>query len=169
MVPRRLAYLHPRYKTPVYLLMIFYLIGLIPILFDFSMGTIASVVLLLAYSFKIVLAYKVLDLPKLFPQQYAESPYRVSPLALRWLIALSVSGITFQCYLLLSRASAFSCGDSRASSFSAFSTATGAIPISPTQSKPAMRTSNRYRRTGSDSGAISPRCHLTGGPSCHTR
>ncbi|WCF12740.1 hypothetical protein N4G58_00100 [Edwardsiella piscicida] len=59
--------------------MIFYLIGLIPILFDFSMGTIASVVLLLAYSFKIVLAYKVLDLPKLFPQQYAESPYRVSP------------------------------------------------------------------------------------------
>ncbi|EOV0955569.1 APC family permease [Edwardsiella piscicida] len=105
--PRRLAYLHPRYKTPVYLLMIFYLIGLIPILFDFSMGTIASVVLLLAYSFKIVLAYKVQDLPKLFPQQYAESPYRVSPLALRWLIALSVSGITFQCYLLLSRASAF--------------------------------------------------------------
>ncbi|AOV97589.1 amino acid transporter [Edwardsiella hoshinae] len=109
--PRRLAYLHPRYKTPVYLLMIFYLIGLIPILFDFSMSTIASSVVLLAYSFKIVLAYKVLDLPRLFPQQYAQSPYRVSPLTLKCLLAFSMAGTAFQCYLLASRASAIQlCG-----------------------------------------------------------
>ncbi|BEH98214.1 APC family permease [Edwardsiella ictaluri] len=109
--PRQLAYLHPQYKTPVYLLVILYLIGLLPILFDFSMGAIASSVVLLAYSFKIVLAYKVLDLPRLFPQQYARSPYRVSPRVLKCLLAFSMAGTAFQCYLLASRASAIQlCG-----------------------------------------------------------
>ncbi|MGL4864206.1 MAG: APC family permease [Clostridium sp.] len=102
--PRQLATLHPKYKTPTYLLGVFYVVGALPILFGFSIGTIASTVVLLAYGFKIILAYKVLDLPKLFPNEWEKSPYRVSPLMLKVLIAISVSGISFQCYLLAAKA-----------------------------------------------------------------
>ena len=103
--PQKLATLHPKYKTPVYLLVVFYIVGLLPILFDFSIGTIASTVVLLAYAFKIILAYKVLDLPKLFPEQWEKSPYKVGPKMLKFLIGVSVSGISFQCYLLVAKAS----------------------------------------------------------------
>ncbi|MDY3059956.1 MAG: hypothetical protein SOR11_08160 [Fusobacterium sp.] len=87
------------------LLVVFYIVGLLPILFDFSIGTIASTVVLLAYAFKIILAYKVLDLPKLFPEQWEKSPYKVGPKMLKFLIGVSVSGISFQCYLLVAKAS----------------------------------------------------------------
>lgn len=103
--PQKLATLHPKYKSPVYLLGVFYIVGLLPILFDFSIGVIASTVVLLAYAFKIVLAYKVLDLPKLFPEQWEKSPYKVGQKMLKFLIGVSVSGISFQCYLLLAKAS----------------------------------------------------------------
>lgn len=104
--PRKLATLHPKYKTPTYLLGVFYVVGALPILFGFSIGTIASTVVLLAYKFKIILAYKVLDLPKLFPNEWEKSPYKVSPLMLKVLIAISVSEISFQCYLLAAKAGA---------------------------------------------------------------
>ena len=103
--PQKLATLHPKYKTPIYLLVVFYIVGLLPILFDFSIGTIASTVVLLAYAFKIILAYKVLELPKLFPEQWEKSPYKVGPKMLKFLIGVSVSGISFQCYLLIAKAS----------------------------------------------------------------
>lgn len=103
--PQKLAKLHPKYKTPVYLLVVFYFVGLLPILFDFSIGVIASTVVLLAYAFKIILAYKVLDLPKLFPEQWEKSPYKVGKKMLKFLIGVSVSGISFQCYLLIAKAS----------------------------------------------------------------
>lgn len=104
--PRQLAVLHPKYKTPTYILGVFYVVGALPILLGFSIGTIASTVILLAYGFKIILAYKVLDLPRLFPNEWEKSPYRVSPLMLKVLIAISVTGISFQCYLLATKAGA---------------------------------------------------------------
>lgn len=79
--------------------------GLLPILFEFSIGAIASTVVLLAYIFKIILAYKVLELPKLFPEQWEKSPYKVGQGMLKVLVMISVIGISFQCYLLIMRAS----------------------------------------------------------------
>lgn len=103
--PQKFATLHPKYKTPVYLLVVFYIVGLLPILFEFSIGAIASTVVLLAYIFKIILAYKVLELPKLFPEQWEKSPYKVGQGMLKVLVMISVIGISFQCYLLIMRAS----------------------------------------------------------------
>ena len=103
--PQKFAALHPKYKTPVYLLVVFYIVGLLPILFEFSIGAIASTVVLLAYIFKIILAYKVLELPKLFPEQWEKSPYKVGQGMLKVLVMISVIGISFQCYLLIMRAS----------------------------------------------------------------
>ncbi|MGL5123314.1 MAG: APC family permease [Fusobacteriaceae bacterium] len=103
--PRYLEKLHPKYKTPVYLLGIFYIIGLLPILFGFDIVTIASTVVFLAYSFKIFLAYKLLNLPTLFPKEWNESPYKVSLGKFKILIGVSMLGTFTQCFLLILKAS----------------------------------------------------------------
>lgn len=76
--PKKLAKLHPKYKTPIYLLGLFYLVTIIPIISGISLGNLASLVLLLQYIVMIVTSIATIKLPKLFPKEWDESPFKVS-------------------------------------------------------------------------------------------
>lgn len=45
-IPKRLSYLHPKFRTPVYLLTFFFIVGLLPIVFNINISTISRTVTL---------------------------------------------------------------------------------------------------------------------------
>lgn len=75
-LPRKLAYLHPKYKTPLYLLGLFYVITVLPIIAGIDIGSLANIVLILQYVVMIVTSLATVKLPKLFPKEWEESPYK---------------------------------------------------------------------------------------------
>lgn len=74
--PKKLAYLHPKYKTPVYLLGLFYLVTIIPIFCGLDLGSLANLVLVLQSMLLIVTSLATTRLPKLFPEEWSKSPYK---------------------------------------------------------------------------------------------
>jgi APA family basic amino acid/polyamine antiporter len=98
--PRKLAYLHPRYKTPVVLLTIFYLIGVIPIVAGINMGAIASISSITVQIAFVIINITLFRLPKTVPAEWAASKYRISPAMLKFFIVISAAGAGIPVYLL---------------------------------------------------------------------
>ena len=98
--PQKLAYLHPRFKTPMVLLTLFYIIGLIPIFLGFDIGILGSITNIICQIIFIIINAALFRLPKLLPEQWEQSKFRVGHAALLWLSALSVLGCILQIVLL---------------------------------------------------------------------
>lgn len=99
--PRKLAYLHPKFKTPVYLIGLFYLITIIPIIFGLDISQVTSSVLILRYLTMIATSLATMRLPKLFPEQWAKSPFKISQTFLNILCSLSAVVLVVQVYFNL--------------------------------------------------------------------
>ena len=97
--PRVLATLHPKYKSPMYLLLIFYIINLLPIFFGLDVSTIGNWVLLLQNIVNVVMVLGVLRLPKLFPEQWEKSPFHVNNGVFNVLLIFGAAVAAFQAYL----------------------------------------------------------------------
>ncbi|MCD7896919.1 MAG: APC family permease [Planctomycetaceae bacterium] len=82
--PRSLAYLHPKYRTPVVLIAIYYVVTIVPIILGVDMGQITNSVLVIMYLCMIVTSIATIRLPKVLPEQWAKSPFRCP----QWLLAL---------------------------------------------------------------------------------
>lgn len=98
--PQSLAKLHPKHNTPYKLLIIFYIIGIIPIITELDIGYIANFALLLNFAAMFVLAIGGLRLPKLFPKQWEASPFHVGKF---WFVVLNIIAIFvlgLQAYLM---------------------------------------------------------------------
>ena len=52
--PKKLAKLHPEYKTPIYLLGLFYLVTIIPLIFGIDLNNLTNMVLVLYFLVMIV-------------------------------------------------------------------------------------------------------------------
>lgn len=65
-------------KTPWVLLTFFYVIGLIPILTGIKIGDLANFCLILNYGFSIILNICLVRLPKVLPEQWNKSKFKVS-------------------------------------------------------------------------------------------
>ncbi len=76
--PRKFAYLHPKYKTPVYLIAFFYIVTIIPIILGINMEQITNSVLVLMYLCMIATSLATMRLPKIFPEQWKNSPFNIS-------------------------------------------------------------------------------------------
>lgn len=87
-LPRKLAYLHPQYKTPLYLLALFYVITVLPIIAGIDIGSLANIVLILQYVVMIVTSLATVKLPKLFPKEWEASPYKCGK-GLLWTICIA--------------------------------------------------------------------------------
>ncbi|MDR1902706.1 MAG: APC family permease [Treponema sp.] len=98
--PRKLAYLHPRYKTPVILLTIFYFIGILPIIVGFNMGAIAAISNIVVQVAFVIINIALFRLPKVAPEEWKVSKYKVSSGMLQFLIVISVLGAGIPVYLL---------------------------------------------------------------------
>jgi len=75
--PKSLATLHPKFNTPYKLLIIFYVIGMVPILTGWNIELIANSTLILNYVSMMVNAIGVFRLPKMFPDQWKTSPFHM--------------------------------------------------------------------------------------------
>jgi APA family basic amino acid/polyamine antiporter len=98
--PRKLAYLHPKYKSPVVLLTIFYGIGIIPIVVGFDMGVIAAISNVMVQVAFVIINIALYRLPRVAPEEWKVSKYRVSSKLLHFLIIISVLGAGIPVYLL---------------------------------------------------------------------
>ena len=97
-LPKKLAYLHPQYKTPIFLLAIFYVVTVVPILLDVNMDAITSSVLILMYACMVMTSIATVRIPKLFPDQWARSPFKCSPAILWFFCILSAIVLFVQIY-----------------------------------------------------------------------
>lgn len=55
-IPKKLSYIHPSYRTPIYLLSFFFIVGLLPIVFNINISTISrTVTLTSSFSYAMVI------------------------------------------------------------------------------------------------------------------
>lgn len=76
--PKKLAKLHPEYKTPIYLLGLFYLVTIIPLIFGIDLNNLTNMVLVLYFLVMIVTSIATMKMPKLFPDEWDKSTFKCS-------------------------------------------------------------------------------------------
>ena len=106
-LPKKIGYVHPKYKTPVILLTIFYVMGMIPILFSVSLASVTALAQILSKFFTAMLALSIIGLPKAVPEMWAKARVHCST-GLLWFVALLGAGSqVFQFIILASNQPAY--------------------------------------------------------------
>lgn len=77
-LPKSLAVRNKRFGTPHWILLIFYLIGFLPILFGVDLSTVANSTVILTTAIRGVIAYSAMQLPKKMPELWKQSKFYVS-------------------------------------------------------------------------------------------
>ncbi|MFJ5770550.1 APC family permease [Psychrobacillus sp. NPDC093180] len=101
-LPKSLGKVNKRFGTPHWLLTLFYIIGVIPIVTGLSLGLISALgtgVFLLS---NIIPVFAATKLPKKYPELYKRAPFKLSPLVLNTIVYIGVALLLFQGYLLMS-------------------------------------------------------------------
>jgi APA family basic amino acid/polyamine antiporter len=95
-LPQKLAYIHPRFKTPMIWLTIFYVLGLVPIITGLNIGEVANMVLIINQAMMLVLNILLVRLPKVVPEIWGKSKYHVGGSTLIFISVVSVlcGGVT---------------------------------------------------------------------------
>ena len=96
--PKSLAELHPKYRTPWKLQIIFFIVTIVPILTGFKINQITTLVLITGYCITLVNTLMCFKLPKMFPEQWAKSNFKVPMWGLTALLLLSVCVTLVQFY-----------------------------------------------------------------------
>jgi APA family basic amino acid/polyamine antiporter len=101
-MPQKLGYLHPKFKTPWFWLTLFYVIGILCIFTGLQIDQMANMLLFFSQFMLLITNILVLRLPKVLPDAWAKSKFKVSTPAL-WIIVIASAlfGIV-QIFLLLS-------------------------------------------------------------------
>ena len=106
-LPKKFGYIHPKYKTPIVLLTLFYIVGMIPILFNISLSQITALVQILSKFFTAMLALSIVNLPKAVPELWAKARVHCST-GMLWFVALLGAGSQlFQFIILASNQPAY--------------------------------------------------------------
>ena len=98
--PKSLGYIHPKYKTPMVLLTIFYLIGLVPILIGFDIGILGSLTNIICQIIFIIINIAFYKLPTLLPEEWEKSKFKIKKSNMLIVSILSVIGCLLQIVLL---------------------------------------------------------------------
>jgi len=104
--PQKLGYLHPKYKTPVILIGIYYVLTITPILLGIDMDKITNSVLVCMYLCMMITSVATIRLPKLFPDEWNRSPFKCGQGTLTFLCGVATVVLAIQVYynaMLLSK------------------------------------------------------------------
>jgi APA family basic amino acid/polyamine antiporter len=101
-LPRRLAYIHPRFKTPMVWLTFFYLIALVPILTGLDISQVGSLVMILSNLLTLIISLFLVRLPAKVPDAWAVSKYKCKQQVLIFIAILSVVSACINLSLLTS-------------------------------------------------------------------
>ena len=99
--PKKMGYLHPKFKTPVIILSIFYVIGLIPIVFGLDIETIAFSAVILSNILFVLICFGAINLPKKLPEFWSKSKFRCSKGMLTLAAVIGALASATTCVLLL--------------------------------------------------------------------
>ena len=97
--PRKLARLHPKYRTPLILLAFYYVIGFVPIAFNIDIDIISNITITVGAITKTMIVLCLWQMPKVLPEAWKNSDFHISSTALKALcivdlVVIVVSGIT---------------------------------------------------------------------------
>ncbi|MEI0558173.1 APC family permease [Brachyspira intermedia] len=100
-LPKSLGKVNNRFKTPHVLILLFYFVGLLPLIFDFNMNTISGTAVFASNVIDILLALFVFRLPKVIPDEWKNSKWHTSNNVLwLWTILGTIASI-FGAYMSL--------------------------------------------------------------------
>ena len=99
--PKALGYVHPKYKTPMILLTIFYVLGMFPIITNFSMSQITTIAQIISKFFTVVLSMSVIFMPKVIPEIWEKSRMHCSN-GMLWFVGLLGATSTVAQFIILS-------------------------------------------------------------------
>lgn len=101
-LPKSLGHVNKRFGTPHWLLLIFYIIGALPIVTGMSLNVVAQLgtgISLVVFAFP---ALAVTQLPKKYPDAYKQSPFKVPYPVLIVIAITAIIVLLYQSYLLIS-------------------------------------------------------------------
>lgn len=99
--PKKLGAINAKYKTPHNLILVFYLVGLLPLIFGFDMNTISGTSVFASNIMDVLLAAFVFRLPKVIPKEWNVSRWHTSTKVLVfWTTAGTLASI-FGAYMSL--------------------------------------------------------------------
>lgn len=101
-LPKALGHVNKRFGTPHWLLLIFYIIGALPIVTGMSLNVVAQLgtgISLIVFAFP---ALAVTQLPKKYPEAYKQSPFKVPYPVLIIIAIIAIIVLLYQSYLLIS-------------------------------------------------------------------
>lgn len=89
-LPKQFAYIHPRFKTPMVWLTIFYVLGLLPIVTGLNIAEVASMAIISINVFRTVISFLLIRLPKVVPNEWNNSKFKTSNVVLYIVAIISV-------------------------------------------------------------------------------
>lgn len=99
-LPAKLATLHRNYKTPMYLLTIFFFVGLLPVVFNLNISIISKIVTTVQSVTNSMIALCLLSVAKKLPRQWENSPLHIKEGAVKALVTAAVMIFILQAILL---------------------------------------------------------------------
>lgn len=100
--PKGLAKLHPKFKTPIYILGLYWVIGVLPVALGLDISAVASIVQILGYVSGIAIFVATMKLPKMFPEAWEKSPFHCSDGAFKAWIVVAIITYLVQFYFMIS-------------------------------------------------------------------
>lgn len=102
LLPKKLATVNQKFGTPHYLLIIFYLVGAVPILTGVSLTVVAQLGTGLSLFIFMFPVLALVRLPAKEPELYARSPFKLSQTKLNIIAGTALVVLGYQTYLLIS-------------------------------------------------------------------
>ncbi len=104
--PDRLGAVNERYRTPHWLLLLLYAVGVVPILLDFSVASVAGMVSVAATPMLALISIASLRIWTVYPERAAQAPFRLNRRVHRLVVSASVVILGYQAYLLIKKLTA---------------------------------------------------------------
>lgn len=98
-LPRQLAYLHPKHKTPVVLLSILYVIAVICIVSGMSISILGNLTLIMTTLAVAIICAFTWKLPEICPKGWENSKFKVNKTMLYVIVVFSTACAVFNIYL----------------------------------------------------------------------
>ena len=100
-LPKKLGAINSKYKTPHNLILFFYLVGLLPLIFNFNMNTISGTAVFASNVMDVLLAVFVFRLPQVIPNEWNKSRWHTTTGVLWFWTILGTLASIFGAYMSL--------------------------------------------------------------------
>lgn len=98
-LPKQLAYIHPKYKTPIVLLVIYYVFAVVSVIGGLDVSVLGNISIIATYLVFFIISVCMWRLPIVAPKAWENSKYKVSPLMMKVLVVFSALCAVINIYL----------------------------------------------------------------------